>query len=254
VIAALLVASLAWLAPAHRTFGSPEEAVRALASAVEREDLEELRAIFGPDADALVDRSDPDTARRNRQVFIAAMAEGWRIEDAAGGRKVLVAGNEDWPFPVPLARQGTGWRFDTAAGREEVLARRIGRNELAAIAVVRSYVAGQRRYAAGGHDGKPPGTYATRIRGGPLHGYFFRILTAQGAAAPGGPMTYVANGELTGGFALVAWPSAYGATGIMAFIVNHDGIVYEKDLGPGTDTIAAALTAYDPDASWERVP
>ena len=278
-----------------RTFGSPEQAVAALQSAVKGGKIEEVVAIFGPDGQALVDSSDPVTARRNREVFTVAMAEGWRLEDAGTNRKTLVVGHEGWPFPVPLVKNGDAWGFDTAAGREEILARRIGRNELAAIRASRTYVAAQRIYAKRGHDGRKPGVFAAKFQsdpgkhnglywpvkahekpsplgdlladaaaereraGGagqqrtPFHGYYFKILTGQGAAAPGGARSYVTNGELTGGFAMVAWPAQYDVTGVMTFIVNQDGIVHEKDLGKGTDATAREMTIYDPDSSWAAV-
>ena len=134
-------------APSHRTFALPEDAARALIAAAKAGPLEEIVAIFGPDGQALVDSSDPATARRNRQVFTVAVAERWQLVDQASGSKALVIGNEGWPFPVPLVKEASGWRFDTAAGKEEILARRIGRNELAAIRISRTYVAAQRLYA-----------------------------------------------------------------------------------------------------------
>jgi hypothetical protein len=279
----------------QRTFATPEDAVHALVDAVKAGNLDDVIAIFGPEGQALVDTSDPATARRNREVFVAAVAERWRIEPADARHRTLIIGNEDWPFPVPLVNTGKSWRFDTAAGREEVLARRIGQNELGAIATCHAYVAAQHRYARDAHDGKAAGLYASSLRsdpgrqnglfwaavhGGPrsplgdlvadaaaegrdistpasapvpFHGYYFRILTAQGAHAAGGARSYVVNGELAGGFALVAWPAQYDATGVMTFIVNQDGRVRQKDLGPETGRRVATITAYDPDASWQDV-
>ena len=269
--------------------------MQALNTAVGKGSVRDVVAIFGPDSQALIDSSDPITARRNREVFTAAVAEGWRLLDE-GDRKVLVIGNEEWPFPVPLVKDSTGWRFDAAAGKEEVLARRIGRNELAAIRISRAYVTAQQLYARHGHDGKRAGVYAQTFRSDPgrqnglywatrageppsplgelaaeaaqgsgsgvpapdakgprpFHGYYFRILTGQGAAAPGGARDYIVDGEMTRGFALVAWPAQYDATGIMTFIVNHEGIVHEKDLGAGTSAAAASMR-FDPDPSWSVV-
>ena len=280
--------------PAYRTFASPEEAVRALNDAVKAGKLDEVVAIFGPEGKELVDSSDPATARQNREVFVAAMAERWRLEDQ-GANRVLVIGNEDWPFPVPLVKDGNAWRFDTASGKEEVLARRIGRNELATIRACLAYVNAQRLYAAHPHDGKPTGLFAQSFRSdtgrqnglywpagrgdkpsplgdlvaqaaqdgvavgtsgsepAPFHGYFFRILTKQGPAAPGGARDYIANGAMSGGFALVAWPAQYDVTGVMTFIVNQDGSVREKDLGPDTASAARALGDYNPDDTWVLV-
>jgi hypothetical protein len=282
--------------PPHRTFVTPEEAVKTLAAAAKAGKLEDVVAIFGPDGKGLVDSSDPPTARRNAQVFTAAMAEGWRLVENTPGSRTLVVGGEEWPFPVPLVKDGDRWRFDTAAGLEEVLARRIGRNELAAIRICRTYVAAQQLYARHGHDGKPAGLFARTFRsdpgrqnglywpaargqkrsplgdlvaraadagrpiGGdagqpaPFHGYYFKILTAQGPAAPGGAKDYLAGGELAGGFALVAWPAQYDSSGVMTFVVDQRGVVLEKDLGADTAKVASAMTAYDPDPSWKAVP
>jgi hypothetical protein len=294
VLSALLSCTRA-ASPRDPTFASPEDAVRALIEAVKKGALEEVVAIFGPDGQELVDSSDPATARRNRQVFTVAAAEHWELADQGTDGKVLIIGNERWPFPVPLARDASGWRFDTSAGKEEVIARRIGRNELAVIRICRTYVAAQRLYARDTHDGKPAGLYATTFRsdpgrhnglywpaqrgqrrsplgdmvaqaaeegqapapsrqqGSPFHGYYFKILRAQGAAATGGAKDYVVNGQMSGGFALVAWPAHYDTTGVMTFVVNQDGIVREKDLGTRTDEVVRAMALYDPDGSWGTV-
>jgi len=288
-------AALAAQTATPRTFAVPEDAVKALAETVRTGDLEALRAIFGPEGRELVDTSNPTAARMNRRVFAVAFREQWHLEDATPTQKTLVVGNENWPFPVPIVKGPDGWRFDAAAGKEEVLARRIGRNELDAIATVRAYVSAQRRYAQQGHDGKPAGVHAIKFQSDPgqqnglywptargqqrsplgdlvaqaaeeqrplgvdptqptpFHGYYFKILTGQGAAAPGGARSYVVKGDMSGGFALVAWPAQYDATGIMTFIVNHDGTVRERDLGPQTDAIARKMTVYNPDAAWRPV-
>jgi hypothetical protein len=286
-----IVVPLAAQAP-HRTFATPEAAVNALAAAVKANDLAEVIAIFGPDGKDLADSSDPATAQQNRQVIAVAFAEGWHLVDQGGNKnkKTLVIGNEDWPFPVPLIKQNGKWRFDTAAGKEEVIARRIGRNELAAIATCKTYVVAQEQYAKDGHDGKRPGIYAVAFRSdpdrqnglywhaakgqkrsplgdlvadasaaegrdpaSPLHGYYFRILTAQGAHAPGGAKSYVVNGDMSVGFALVAWPAQYDASGVMTFVVDKTGTIRQKDLGPETAAAAKAMTAFNPDASWTPV-
>jgi Protein of unknown function (DUF2950) len=296
VLLPALVSCSRGASPAHRTFATPEAAVQALVAAAKAGALEEVVAIFGPGGQELVDSSDPATMRRNREVFTAAVAEQWRLVDQGATGKVLVIGNEEWPFPVPLAHDANGWRFDTAAGKEEVLARRIGRNELAAIRISRTYVAAQQLYAQRAHDGNPAGLYASAFRSEPgrqnglywpaaagqkrspvgdlmaqaaaegrapapearqpttpFHGYYFKILTGQGAAAPGGAKNYLFDGRMSGGFALVAWPAQYDVTGVMTFVVNHDGIVREKDLGPGTDDAARRMALYDPDGSWATV-
>ncbi len=280
---------------AQRTFASPEAAVRALTDAVKKEDVPEVLAIFGPEGQELIDSSDPVAARRNRQIFNVAVAERWRLDDHGTNGKTLIIGREEWPFPIPLVPERGAWRFDTAAGKQEVLARRVGRNELAVIRICQTYVAAQRLYARSGHDGLPEGLYATTFRsdpgrhnglywpaargekrsplgdlvaqaaqdgqvpaqGGPepspFHGYYFRIVTAQGPAAAGGAKSYLEKGRLSGGFALVAWPAQYDVSGVMTFIVNHDGIVHEKDLGADTGAVARVLSAYDPDSSWVPV-
>jgi hypothetical protein len=232
-----------------RTFATPDEAVKTLMQTVKAGDLPALIAIFGSPGQDLVDTSDPATGRRNREVFLAVMAEGWRLSDVGPGRKELVLGNEQWPFPVPLVEGAAGWSFDAAAGREEILDRRIGRNELAVIEILRAYVVAQRAYASTGHDGKPAGLFARRLGSdpgthdgpSPFYGYYFRILDGQGDSAKGGAADYVVNGEMSRGFALVAGPVHYDASGVMTFVVSQEGVVYEKDLGPGTDAAARAM-------------
>lgn len=298
VVCALLMAhqrpaDAASQASRYRTFDTAENAVQALASAVKAGNPDGVLAIFGPDAAGLVDTTDRDTARRNLEVFTVAMAEGWRLVDHGPNQKTLIVGNEAWPFPVPLVKGADGWRFDTAAGKEEILARRIGGNELATIRTAHSYVVAQRQYAQDGHDGNAPGLYAKTFRSdpgkenglywapgagrkrsplgdlmataategqripagqqqpSPFRGYFFKILAAQGKSAPGGAKSYLTDGKMTSGFALVAWPAEYGSTGIMTFIVNQDGLIHQKDLGSGTDAAARGMVQYNPDASWK---
>lgn len=295
---AALTATLACSTSApHQAFRTPEEAVRALADAVEDGTQDNLLAIFGPDAKELFDWSDAVTARRNREVFTVAMGEGWRLVDQGSGAKTLIVGNEAWPFPIPIVKNGrTGaWRFDTEAGKAEVLARRIGRNELAVIDLCRTYVAAQRMYAKHGHDGKPAGLYARAFRSDagrqnglywpakrgeprsplgelvtdaaedentatdesrqrtPFRGYYFKILTAQGGHAPDGARDYVVKGQMSGGFALVAWPAEYDVTGVMTFLINQDGVLHEKDLGARTSAVARTMLLFNPDRTWQVV-
>jgi hypothetical protein len=279
------------IAPAFKT---PQEAVDALVRVVKAGKLDDLMALFGADGRDLAAGSDPATGQKNREVFTAAAAQGIRLVDQDANHKVLVVGNEEWPFPVPLVKDAAGWRFDGVAGKEEVIARRIGRNELAVIETCHSYVRAQQRYAMQGHDGKPAGLYAKAVRSdagkqnglywpvargqakspfgdllaeaaeqtgqknvaqpqSTFHGYYFKILSAQGSGAAGGAKNYVVNGEMSGGFALVAWPAKYDVTGVMTFIVNKDGTVYEKDLGAQTESAASAMATYNPDASWHPV-
>jgi len=199
---------------------------------------------------------------------------------------IVHIGRDDWPFPIPIVREGDGWRFDTAAGKEELLNRRIGRNEITTIAVCRTYVDAQKEFArrfhvyaqsfrstpgkqdglyweATDHDASPLGPLVASATAegyqhgeagdapSPYHGYLFRILTKQGAGAPGGVKDYVKDGRMTGGFALVAWPAEHGSSGVMTFLVSEQGVVFQKDLGDGTTEAAKAITAYDPDGSWE---
>lgn len=295
IAGALLLAATAGADGAGpRVFATPEDAVRALTEVVKANDVDALVLLFGPHGQGLVDTSDAATGRQNREVFLAAAAEGWRLQDLAPGRKELVLGNEAWPFPVPLVKGAKGWSFDAEAGSEEILNRRIGRNELAVIQVLHDYVAAQRAYATTGHDGRPAGRYARRFgsdpgtqnglywparhgeprsplgvliaraseqgyrrRGdegpSPFHGYYFRILEGQGKGAKGGAAEYVVGGEMTAGFAIVAWPVYYDASGVMTFVVNQDGTVYERDLGPETKAAAEKITRYDPDRTWHPV-
>ena len=278
-----------------RVFTTPEAAVSELIDTAKSGNTSGLMAIFGSDAQDLVNSSDPVTARRNREVFVIAAAEGWKLADDGPDRKTLVIGHEQWPFPIPLVKEANAWRFDTEAGREEVIARRIGRNELAVIQICHTYVAAQRVYAKHPHDGKPAGIYAASfasepgrqnglywpVKEGqprsplgdlvaaaanegrpvnnsaqqrmPFHGYYFKILTAQGPSAPGGPRDYVVAGAMTGGFALIAWPAEYDVTGVMTFAVNDAGTVFQKDLGPETNQTVGQIDRYDPDSTWVKV-
>ena len=276
-----------------RTFATPEEAVAALAGAVNTTNRTELHAIFGPAADDLVN---PDAVQAANEfaAFATALGETNWLARESDTRRVLELGNDAWAFPVPLAQKYGRWFFDTAAGKDELLNRRIGRNELETLKVVRAYVQAQREYAAKDRDGTEVLKFAQKIISAPgakdglfwspdfdgeisplgplaadaaaegygkgkknpgdepqpFHGYLFKILTRQGKHAPGAKYDYVINGNMIGGFALVAWPAEYGESGIMTFIVNQQGRVYQKDVGPQTAKIAGAMKAYDPDKTW----
>ena len=277
-------------AAGQRTFSSPDEAVSALVAAARGDDDAALLAIFGPEGKGVISSGDEVADRTERERFAQAAAEKTRLEPKGDDRVVLNVGNDDWPFAIPIVRQAGAWRFDTAAGKEELLNRRIGRNELRTIEVCRAYVDAQREYASrnggvfaervrstpGKHDGlyweaaageqeSPMGPsaaaatregYGAKISGAersPYHGYLFKILTAQGPHAPEGARSYVADGRMTGGFALLAYPVAHGSSGVMTFVVNQLGIVFQKDLGTRTAVIAEAMTRYDPDDSWDPV-
>jgi Protein of unknown function (DUF2950) len=276
----------------QKTFPTPEDAVVALVDANKSSDLDALRAVFGAEGEKLLDSGDPIIDQRSREVFLVAYMEKAALMTVSPTREVLYVGNEEWPFPIPLVKQGQAWRFDTAAGAQEILYRRIGRNELTTIRVCQAYVDAQQEYAAQAHDGRPAGVYAQKIASTPgkhdglywksedpdqlsplgefaaeaaaegypnpkgqpaaYHGYIFRILTGEGSAKAGAG-SYLVNGEMSGGFALLAIPALYGSSGVMSFMVNQSGVVYEKDLGPNTTTVAAKINQFNPEAGWQKV-
>jgi len=270
------------LAGTQRHFPSPQAAVDALVDSLARSDDAELRAVLGPDSGQLLTLD--DLSAEDRYDFLAAWAKGHRVFADGRSRARLVL-SDGWSLPIPMVRTGNGWSFDARAGRQEMQTRRIGRNELAAIASMRAFVEAQREYAAQNpigdgaqvfaqkilsSPGQRDGLYWTTAPGeaqsplGPLfdgrnlkggyHGYNFRILKAQGPAAAGGAKNYLKGDRMTEGFALVGWPVQFGQTGIMTFIVNQDGKVFQKSLGPRSATIASTMTRFDPDASWQAVP
>jgi hypothetical protein len=277
-----------------KSFASPAEAVTALINAVKQDDTQELLAITGPEGEEIVSSGDEVDDKATRTRFLEDYEAMHKLEQETPEKAVLVVGEEEWPFPIPLVKAGESWHFDVAAGKEELLNRRIGRNELAVIKVMDAYVDAQREYAImdrdgdgvrefahklGSDEGKKDGLYwptkegekmspmgpliAEAIEEGyrkkgegpipPYHGYYYKILKAQGASAPGGAYDYVVNGNMILGFGLVAYPAEYGELGIMSSIINQQGIVYEKDLGEETETIAQAMEAYDPDETWKKV-
>jgi len=291
ILASLLVALRAEPeTPGGAGFAAPEQALKALQHAVEVKDQNQLRAIFGPEINEIANQ-DPVEATNEFVAVARAMNESSRIVDGEEGRKLIEYGNDKTLFPVPLVKKDGQWYFDTAEGKEELINRRIGRNELETLDVVRTYVQAQRDYASADRDDDEVLEYAQRFGSSPgkkdglfwrpeidgtisplgplvaeaeavgytkkteqerqaFHGYFFRILTRQGKHAPGGAYDYIINGNMIGGFALVAWPAEYGETGVMTFIVNQQGRVYQKDLGSETSKIAEATKAYDPDSTW----
>lgn len=287
-LAAAAVAVLSATATAQQVFTSPEAAVDALIGVAKSNDEAALAQLFGPQSRDVLGTVDKARDRELRSQF-AAMASDYRvIAENADGTLTLVVGYQAWPLPIPLVKSGSGWRFDIEAGRNEIVNRRIGANELETIDTLRAYVDAQRAYASESRDGSGVRAFArklvssagrkdglywgadtkgdvpspyTAFIGEPgagdapmlRNGYRYRILTAQGASAPGGAYSYVINGRLLAGFALIAYPAEYGKTGVMTFIVNHYGDVYEKNLGPGTAASAAKIAAYAPDASWYRV-
>jgi hypothetical protein len=277
-------------AKAPRTFASPDEAVKTLAQAVREGDSTRLLAILGPGSREIISSGDPVADKSGRERFITLYDEKVAIEGAESGRAIISLGNEGFPFPIPVVKKGSTWRFDARAGRDELLTRRIGRNELEVMDVMRAYVDAQRDYASKDRNGDGVTEFARKIRStpgtmdglywqtkegeeesplGPLaaqavkegyskentafHGYYFKILTAQGKAADGGAFDYLVNGRMILGFAMVAYPAQYGASGIMTFIVNQKGIVYQKNLGKDSAKIATSMKLFNPDSSWKKV-
>jgi len=273
----------------QKSFQSPEAAGEILFSAARTNDTEALVGILGPDSDTLVSSGDPVADASLRKKFVAAYEQKHQWASAPDDQKVLEVGKSDWPFPIPLVRAESGWQFDTARGREEILDRRIGRNEYRAIQACLAFVDAERDYYArnpmGGTPqyaqslasakGKKDGLFwkagegekpsplgaifaAARAEGysgeqgsnAPYHGYIYRVLLKQGKEAHGGALDYVVDGAMTKGFALLAWPAKYGASGVMTFLVNQTGVIYQKNLGPDTAEIAAKIRAFDPDGSW----
>jgi|HubBroStandDraft_6_1064221.scaffolds.fasta_scaffold00280_25 hypothetical protein len=279
------------LAADQKTFATPAEAVQALVKSSEDFNQDEMIAVLGEDAKELVFSGDQVQDSASAKAFVKAYKTKHSIVTRDANTRILEVGASAWPMPIPIVNDGGKWRFDTTAGKEELLIRRIGYNELGAIAACRGYIDAQKDYAADGHDGLPAGIYARRLRSepgkqnglywetaeneptspaGPLlaqaegqgydttksapyHGYLYRILTGQGAAAKGGAKSYLSDGKLTGGVALIAYPVEYRVSGVMTFIINQNGVVYQKDLGEKTSEAAAAITAYNPDSTWKRV-
>jgi hypothetical protein len=276
----------------QKTFSSPAEATKELVDAARSGDPAQLVPIIGQEAKDLISSGDLGVAKQVLANFVRAYGEKHTISVEAQGFAFLQVGQGDWPFPFPIVRDGKVWYFDTARGNEEIIDRRVGRNELGAIAVCEGYALSQVEYASKGHDGNPSGIYAQRFRStpgkqdglywavskgepkspmGPLvtsetaqeysrqsagnsvpyYGYLFKILTAQGPEAPGGAKNYIVDGKLTNGFGLIAYPAQYGSSGVMTFIVNQDGVVYQQDLGEQTSDLASQITAYNPDSSWQ---
>ncbi len=278
----------------QRTFASPEEAVEALVTALRSNDVNALEAIFGPGSRDLIMSGDPVEDQSGRERFLKFYDEKNRLEETAA-KVFLSVGDDDWPLPIPIVKRDALWRFDAKEGMDEILARRIGRNELSVIQVCLAYVDAQREYVIKDRDtdslleyarkfrsdpGKKNGLYwnvkegeeqsplgpliaaahekgyTAKQSGGkpvPYHGYYYRILKAQGKNASGGAYDYMVNGQMIGGFALVAYPARYASSGVMTFIVNHDGVVYEKDLSDNTENAALAMKLFNPDGTWKKV-
>ncbi len=277
----------------QKTFSSPDEASRALIRAVQAGDEKDLLEIFGPDGKEIISSGDKVEDKKGRDAFAEKYQRMNRLVEEPDGTVRLYVGAENWPMPIPLVNRKNAWYFDTSAGKEEILFRRIGRNEIATIGVLRELVAAQKEYYSkthedsvkqyaqkfisdqGKHDGlywnainrepeSPIGPllayassegYAKKLSSlpSPFQGYYFRVLMRQGKHASGGAKNYIVNGKMTRGFAFLAYPAEYANSGMMSFIINQDGILYQKDLGPKTADLAHALDEYDPDKTWVRV-
>jgi Protein of unknown function (DUF2950) len=274
---------------AQESYSSPEQAAAALADAVKSGSNRAILKVLGKDADDIVSSGDEVADTEMRQRFTTAYDARHSIKAEGNRKATLIVGNDDFPFPIPLFNTKSGWEFDTDAGRIEILYRRIGRNELDAIQTCLAFVDAENEYAEKDR-GQGVGVYAQRFvsspgkkdglfwrddgdpsplgelaakassegyklegKGTPYHGYYYRILKAQGSDAPGGAVSYVASGKMIGGFALIAYPAEYGNSGVMTFMVNHAGTVYQKDLGRSTDVHAKRITSFDPDQTWKKV-
>ena len=272
----------------QKTFSSAEEASHALVAAAESNDEKAMLEILGPDGKQIVSSGDEAEDAQSRANFVQRYQEMHRLVKEPDGTTVLYIGAKNWPTPIPLVNKGKLWYFDTAAGKKEILYRRIGRNELSAIRICQQLVAAQKEYRSAQHDeyaqkifsdeGQHNGLYWKAAEGqpqspiGPLvawavaredaksqggglvpyRGYFFHTLKGQGKNAPGGEKSYIVNGKMTEGFAFVAFPAEYRSSGVMTFIVNEDGVVYQKDLGQKTYVLARAMKEYNRDASWQK--
>jgi hypothetical protein len=278
--------------PRQKLFASADEAARALIEAAKAEDAKPLLQILGPEAKSFLESGDRVSDRESREWFVAAYGEAHALVKSGESKVFLEVGKDKWPFPIPIVHEKAGWRFDTKEGREEIVNRRIGRNELDVIQVCLAFVDAQLEYyrrnpqnepllqyaqkflstkgkrdglyweGKSGEEPSPFGSLVAEARaegyregGGkpvPYRGYYYKILTGQGKDAPGGAYDYRVRGKMAGGFGMIAYPAQYGSSGVMTFIINHDGIVYEQDLGSKTAQVAAAMTRFNPDKSWKQ--
>jgi len=293
LLALMLAMPLAATAAAQQTFATPEAAVDALMEALKADSDASMLAIFGDDYKHLIIQDDRAAASATRAKIYASMQTLRVLREAGPDRRVLLIGAEAWPMPIPIVRTGDRWRFASELGEDELINRRVGANELNAIYVLRAFVNAQRAYAAVDRDGDGVRQYARKLAstpgkrdglywtadadkgeemspfgpliaesaaylkghgpGDPYRGYRFRILTRQGPHAAGGAYDYLINGRLIGGFAMVAYPAEWGETGVMSFIVNHNGKVFEKNLGKDSAALGAKMTSFDPSPGWKAV-
>ncbi len=288
LVASLLAMASAPAAAAPATYATPDDALQAFRTAVESEGGKGIIGLFGKEYEADLIGGDPAEARQNVAALKRMAAQGMTLSPEGEDRMTIIMGRRGWPMPIPLLKGASGWSFDIKSGLQEITDRRVGRNELGTIDFCKAYIDAQRQYAGDDHDGdgvlefaqrlsssegkrdglywpvgadgivSPLGPFAAsaekylkeRKEGEPFRGYFFRILKEQGANPPGGKYNYVINGNMIAGFALVAWPADYRRSGIMTFQCGHNGQILEKDLGPETGKLAAAITVYNPDKTW----
>ncbi len=276
-----------------KIYASPEEAAAGLIEALGSDDREALLQVLGDQYKDELSSEDEAAEREGRRIALTAAKEVLQLREDSDDVRVMVVGKQAWPVPFPIIRAGGGWQFDTGAGLDELLARRVGRGELAAIATLQAYVDAQMDYASADRDGDEVLEYAQKIAsatgrqdglywpvaegseeplspfgplvaekaayldgreaGDPFMGYYFRVLTRQGEPAPGGRYDYVINGNMIAGFAMLAYPAEYGETGIMSFVVSHQGKIFERDLGDRTEILAAAIQEYAPNDTWALV-
>jgi len=289
----LLIACIATTAArSQQAFATPEAAAAALVSAVKTGNQKSMLAVLGQDGSGIVSSGDAVADAETRGEFVSAYEAKQTLKKDGDDKATLIVGNDEFPFPIPLVRKQAKWKFDAAAGRDEILRRRIGRNELSTIQACLAYYDAQFEYAEKDYSGNGTRAYAQRIisspgkkdglywpssaagdesplgelvanataegygtgERAPFHGYYYRILTRQGPNARGAAINYVVRGTMIGGFALVAYPANYRNSGVMTFVINHNGTLYQKDLGQLTDRIASRMQAFDPDQSWTVVP
>jgi hypothetical protein len=280
-------------AQTQASYASPQQAALALYAAIKSHDVKSIYKVLGPGSANLIYTGDDVADQLMHDKFVAAYDKSLKIEMDGVTKATLVLGDNEWPFPFPLVKGSKGWQFDAKAGAEELVNRHVGENELFTIRFCLAFGDAQREYAEQDRNGNGLLEYAQRFRSGegkkdglywpskqgepdspfgplvssavnegysvaspnpsPFHGYYYRILTAQGTHAPGGSYDYLVNGNMIGGFALIAYPSRWGASGVMTFMCSHEGSVYQKDLGADTSEIASKVTRFDPDAGWTRV-
>jgi len=278
-------------AEAQKKFASPEEAVQALVAAIRANDVKAMIAILGPGGKELVSSGDDLADKVGREKFLRSYDQKNTLQQGTSGKTILCTGDDSWPMPIPIVKKGSQWVFDSMSGKREILKRRVGRNELRVMDVLHAYVDAQHEYAskncngtglvefaqrivsrAGKHDGlyweakngeeqSPLGPLVAQAAKegyanpelNPFHGYYFRVLKGQGKHAKGGTYNYVVKDKMILGFGLVAYPAEYGNSGVMTFIVNQEGVIYQKNLGKDTRRKAEAMKVFDPDKSWTMV-